>query len=118
MIEALYEIPNKLVDKTKTWYSVKDNILYVKGIQAKYYLEVIRKTQSDTKYCILFSNEPVSNNCRRCVFDNYGRLKLKLKSHNKYLNEHIDTNSNIDLNFYDESVEGNIPYIVYKVSVN
>ena len=118
MIEAFYEIPNKSVDKTKSWYSVKDKILYVKGINAKYFLEVIRKTQSDTKYCLLFSNEPVSNNCRRCVFDNYGRLKLKLKHHNKFIEDIIDKDSNINLDYVEDGIENTIPYIVYKVSVN
>lgn len=118
MIEAFYEIPNKSVDKTKSWYSIKDKILYAKGINAKYFLEVIQTKNNEQHHLIILSDNPVHKSCRRCNFDNYGRLKLKLKHHNKFIEDFIDKDSNINLDYVEDGVENAIPYIVYKVSVN
>ena len=118
MIEAFYEIPNKSINKRKTWYSVKDNILYVKGIKANYFIELIKRSNKGTEYCIGFSNMVIHNNCKRCHFDNYGRLKIKPKLINKYLNDVLDKDSNVNLIVDNEFNEGDFPCIVYKVSVN
>ena len=118
MIEAFYEIPNKSIDKNKTWYSIKDKILYVKGITSKYFLEVIQNKENEKSHLIIFSNDSIHKFCKRCSFDNYGRLKLKLKHHDKYIENIIDTNSNINLDYVEDGTENDVPYIVYKVSVN
>lgn len=118
MIEAFYEIPNKSVDKTKSWYSVKDKILYLKGINAKYFLEVMQTKENEQNHLIILSDSPVHKFSRRCNFDNYGRLKLKLKHHNTFIENIIDKDSNIKLDYVEDGIENTIPYIVYKVSVN
>lgn len=118
MIEAFYEIPNKSVDKTKSWYSVKDKILYLKGINAKYFLEVMQTKENEQNHLIILSDSPVHKFSRRCNFDNYGRLKLKLKHHNTFIENIIDKDSNINLDYVEDGIENTIPYIVYKVSVN
>lgn len=118
MIEVFYEIPEKIVNKKKTWYSVKDNILYVRGIKANYFIELIKRTNKGTEYCIGFSNMIIHDNCRKCHFDNYGRIKLKLKSINKYLNDVCDKDSNVNLIIDNDFNDIENPYIVYKVSVN
>ena len=118
MIEAFYEIPNKSVDKNKSWYSIKDKILYLKGIKSKYFLEVIQRKENEQNHLIILSDEPVHKFSRRCIFDNYGRLKLKLKHHNKFIEDIIDKDSNINLDYVEDGIENTIPYIVYKVSVN
>lgn len=118
MIEAFYEIPSKSIDKNKTWYSVKDKILYVKNITAKYFLEVTQTKDNEKNYLIIFSNESIHKSCKRCYFDNYGRLKLKLKHHNEYIENIINGSYNVNLDYIEDGIENNIPYIVYKVSVN
>ena len=118
MIEAFYEIPSKNIDKSKTWYSIKDKILYVKGIPAKYFLEVVQNKANERNHLIIFSDDSIHKLCKRCSFDNYGRLKLKLKHHNKHIENFIDCDSNINLDYVENGIENNIPYIVYKVSVN
>lgn len=118
MIEAFYEILGKSVDKSKTWYSIKDKILYVKGIKASYFLEVVQNKKNEKEYLIIFSNSPIHELCRVCVFDNYGRLKLKLKHHNKYIENYITCNSNVNLDYVEDGKENDVPYIVYKVSVS
>lgn len=117
MIEAFYEIPNNNVDKSKTWYSFKDKILYVRGINYKYFLEVIQNKEKEQNYMIIFSNNIIHKFCRKCNFDNYGRLKLKLKNHSNYINNFINKDSNINLIYIEDGIENNIPYVVYKVSV-
>lgn len=118
MIEAFYEIVNKPVDRTKTWYSIKDKTIYVRGIKAKYFLECIRKTDNGIEYFIILCNDNLQNSSTKCHVDNYGRLKLKLKSHHKYLNDCLDKDSNINFIYDNEGCEDNIPYIVYKISVH
>lgn len=118
MIEAFYEIPNRFINKNNTWYSVKNKIIYARNIKAKYYLEVIRRTEKDIEYLILLSNDRINNNFRHCHIDNYGRLKIKLFHHSEYLNNCLDKDSNINFDYVDTEKENDSTYIVYKVSVN
>lgn len=118
MIEAFYDIPVKNIDKNKTWYSIKNKILYVRGIKAKYFLEVVQNKESKKNYLIIFSNNPIHKLCKTCNIDNYGRLKVKLNYHDKFIESIIDKDSNIDLDYVEDGTENDVPYTVYKLSVN
>lgn len=117
MIEAFYEISSNNIDKSKTWYSIKNKILYVKGINYKYFLEVTQVNDGEKNYLVLLSNNIIHKSCKRCNFDNYGRLKLKLKHHINYIENIIDKDSNIKFDYVENGAENGVPYVVYKISV-
>lgn len=117
MIETFYEVPNKSIDKSSPWYSIKDKIIYIRNIKAKYCLEVIRRNESSVDYLVLLSDKKVNSNFKRCYTDDYGRLKIKLINHSNYLNNALTKDANIKFDFEDTGSENNISYIVYKISV-
>lgn len=97
-ISTFYNILNTNIDKTKPWYSVKDNVIYVKADANgfKYYIEA-DSYHPDTgrQLYIILSKEKIDNACRPCPVDNFGRIKIRPIAHKEYLKTIYNRDANI-----------------------
>lgn len=97
-INYFYNIINTTIDKDLPWYSVKNNIIYIKGNPNgfKYYLEAYNyDSVTGKQFFIILSIDKIHDACRKCYLDNYGRLKIKPIAHKDYLKSIYDKDSNI-----------------------
>lgn len=97
-VKYVYNILNTNVDKTKPWYSVSNNVVYIKAdVNAfEYYLEADSYNPDTGRqlYFILSKNK-INDSCRKCYVDNFGRIKIKPIAHKEYLKSIYDKDSNI-----------------------
>ena len=87
-VRLFYNVINTTIDKERAWYSVRDNIIYIRDkelLKSKYYLEADTCTSdAGRQLYIIFSEEKIDKACRPCHVDNFGRLKIRPVSHREY----------------------------------
>ena len=73
-----YDDINEL-DKTRPWYSVSFNRLYIKGIKARAYYTIVKRFESkEYVYYLVASDDVHIPNPRNLTKDNYGRYKINV----------------------------------------
>lgn len=104
LISMFYNVLNTTVDKSKPWYNVRDNIIYIKpdSYEFKYYVEVDTYDNINGRQLyIILSKEKIHNGCRPCYIDDYGRLKIKPIAHKEYFKSLYERDSNIKFELAD-----------------
>lgn len=114
-VRLFYNVINTTIDKERAWYSVKDNLIYIRDkelLKSKYYLEADTCTSdAGRQLYIIFSEEKIDKACRPCRVDNFGRLKIHPVSHREYFRTLYENDSNIQFNI----VEYNEQYIACRI---
>ena len=114
-VSLFYNVINTTIDKERAWYSVKDNLIYIRDkelLKSKYYLEADTCTSdAGRQLYIIFSEEKIDKACRPCHVDNFGRLKIRPISHREYFRTLYENDSNIQFNI----VEYNEQYIACRI---
>ena len=114
-VRLFYNVINTTIDKERAWYSVRDNIIYIRDkelLKSKYYLEAYTCTSdAGRQLYIIFSEEKIDKACRPCHVDNFGRLKIRPISHREYFRTLYENDSNIQFNI----VEYNEQYIACRI---
>lgn len=104
-LELLYDIPLIKVDKSKPIYDPDKNIIYFRPTNnffAKYYLEATNKNKEGiiNRY-IIFSANKIHPQCRRCNYDNFGRIKIHTYAFRTYLQSQFIHKANITIDIAD-----------------
>lgn len=113
-IRLVYDVINTKVDKTKSWYSYKDNIIFAKlklPFKVNYFLEASINNKNGKEPCIILSKDNIDTQCRHCNVDNYGRIKIRPIAFKNYFKSIYDRDSNIKLDIIETTEE----YIVVKI---
>lgn len=113
-IRLVYDVINTKVDKTKSWYLYKDNIIFAKltlPFKVNYFLEATLNNKNGKEPCIILSKDNIDTQCRRCNTDNYGRIKIKPVAFKDYFKSIYNRDSNIKLDIIDISED----YVVIRI---
>lgn len=110
-----YEIISPVIDRKKPHVD-KTGAFIVPDIKYpyRYYVEVRRYNNSifSYEYFVLLSTIKFDNNCRKCIVDNYGRLKVRLCREIKdFVNNEIAVRGNVDF----EYIESEDIYDVFQI---
>lgn len=103
-VSMFYNVLNTTIDKSKVWYNVANNIIYVKADANgfKYYLEADTYDPNNGRQLyIILSREKIHDSCRQCYVDNFGRLKIKPVAHKEYFKTMYERDSNIKFELVD-----------------
>lgn len=73
-----YDDINEL-DKTRPWYSVSFNRIYIKGIKTRFYYTIVKRFEGkEYVYYLVISDDVHIPNPRNLTKDNYGRYKINI----------------------------------------
>ena len=119
MINLLeYDDVSPKINKKKSWISIKTKQLFSREIKFKPYVTIGSKYHPDIKGCtyylILLDEIPDDRTYSRVHVDNYGRVKISLKSiWNKTTLEDYSENSNISIELIDYADNA----VIYQIDV-
>ena len=105
-----YDDASPIINKKKSWLSVKTKQLFSREIKFKPYVTIGSKYHPDLKgysyYLILLDEIPDDRSCSRVHIDNYGRVKISLKSiwdKTSLINYDKDANISVELVDYADN---------------
>lgn len=78
-----YVNENNKINKNKTWFSVKYNVLVSRELSYRNYFTILSRYENNTmNYFLLLSDEKLDG-CGNVKQDDYGRIKIHLNERNK-----------------------------------
>lgn len=108
-----YNILNPISNNKKPFY--KNNFLYIPSIgKYNYFLEAsLQNEYGGVDYYLLFGKTKFNEHCRKCITDNYGRVKINIKGSIKdYVKEECERYGNINVD-YVESADDYDVFTIY-----
>lgn len=79
-----YDKIKNVVDKTRSWIDVSSKVLFSREIKYRKYVTFgkrYNKTEEHSDlYVIMLDDTPLDRPCNKVLVDNYGRIKISLKS--------------------------------------
>lgn len=108
-----YDTIHPKIDKQKTWIDVEKRQLLSRQINYRPYVTISKRyNKSDntyTYYIIMLDDIPTDRNHNRPKKDNYGRIKISLKSiWNESSLQYYETDKNVDIEQIEQADDGDI----------
>lgn len=111
-----YDIIPPTIDKKKTWLDTKFKQLLSREIKYRPYVLLCNKYVPECNtydyFIILLDDPPLNKRASHVSIDNYGRLKINLKSiwDNSPL-KYINKNQNVSISLREHADDGDIYYL-------
>ena len=116
-IDYLYEVVSNKVDKKKSWYYAKENIVFLTGVQFKdfkYVVEAYDNTKEGSSLILILSENKIHDKAVRMIKDKYGRVKYKPNSfRNIFVNAYKGYDFNVDLKLEKTTDD----YSIFKLNI-
>ena len=115
---SAYDAIYPKIDKQKTWIDVNHYQLLSREIKYRPYITICKrynKEENDYEYfVVLLDNIPPERDYSKTKFDEYGRIKINLKSiWKETILQNIEHNCNINISHIEHTDDGDI----YKIDL-
>lgn len=101
-----YEVLNPVINNKKPFLDKRGFFCIPLGKRYRYYVEcaVNNIDTGGREYYILLSDKQFDSNCRLCIVDNYGRVKIKVRGEMKeYIVSETNWRGNIEVNYIEST---------------
>lgn len=109
----VYDNVKEKLDKTKSWIDIKRQLLLSREIKYRRYCSLLKRYNKKTNsylYYIAILDKPDANKiCSKVNIDNYGRVKINIKTIWKELEfTKLKRDTNIDIEYIENDDNGEI----------
>lgn len=110
----LYDDVVENINRQKTWINVKNKVLISREIKYRQYYFIGKRYSGNENFyfVIVLSNPPENKSYKKTVLDDYGRVKISLKSiWNSTSLKNLTDDCNISIEVHQEDDDGTAYYL-------
>lgn len=115
-LDLIYEVKSNKLDKRKSWYYRKENIVFLTGEQFRnfnYILEAKDYNKDSYNLIIILSKDKIDDRMIRINRDSYGRLKYRPISFRSNFAEIAEKDYNVEIEIHRQTDN----YVAFKLCI-